>query len=268
MHWFRMYAEFATDVKVQSMDETLQRRFTMFLCLHCSGEFEKLSEEELAFALRITPDQLADTKRVFTAKGFLDENGKIRNWNKRQYKSDSSTERVQKHRGEKKKQRGNVSVTPSDSDSDSDTEKNKKTPSESRVALKRDCSATREVFDHWRRVWRHPDAKLDPKREKRIEARLKDFTPDQLCAAISGFRNSPWHCGTDPKGQGKIYDAIDTLLRDTAQVEEGIRLLANPPRAPPQAENATERILRALNGNSNSRVIEHDSEREFPALTR
>jgi hypothetical protein len=34
--WFRMYSEFATDPKVQSMDETLQRRFTMFLCLHCS----------------------------------------------------------------------------------------------------------------------------------------------------------------------------------------------------------------------------------------
>lgn len=266
MPWFRMYAEFSSDVKVQSMDETLQRRFIMFLCLHCSGEFEKLSDEELAFALRITPEQLAETKRVFTSKGFLDENGKIRNWNKRQYKSDSSTERVQKHRDEKKKRPGNVSVTPSDSDSDSDsdTEKNKKTPSESRVALKRDGSATREVFEHWRRVWRHPDAKLDPKRQKRIEARLKDFTPHQLCDCISGFRNSPWHCGTDPKGDGKVYDAIDTLLRDTPQVEEGMRLLANPPRAPPKPETAMDRILRA-NGPDNSRVIEHDP--EFRALT-
>jgi hypothetical protein len=96
--WFRMYAEFATDAKVQSMDETLQRRFTMFLCLHCAGEFDRLSDDELAFALRITTEQLATTKEVFRQKGFLDPDGKIRNWNKRQFKSDSSTERVREHR--------------------------------------------------------------------------------------------------------------------------------------------------------------------------
>lgn len=124
------------------------------------------------------------------------------------------------------------------------------------------------VFEHWKRTWRHPSAILDAKRRARIRARLQNFTVDQLCDAISGFRNSPWHCGTDPKGQGKIYDAVDTLLRDPAQVEEGIRLLANPPRAPPPTENATERILRALNGTDNGRVIEHEPEREFPAIAR
>jgi len=61
MQWFRMYAEFATDPKVQSMDETLQRRFTMFLCLHCNGEYERLTPDELAFALRITPAELVNT---------------------------------------------------------------------------------------------------------------------------------------------------------------------------------------------------------------
>jgi hypothetical protein len=93
-----MYAEFATDTKVQSMDETLQRRFIMFLCLHCAGEFERLDDDELAFALRIGADELVRTKDVFTRKGFLDVDGKIRNWNKRQFKSDSSTERVREHR--------------------------------------------------------------------------------------------------------------------------------------------------------------------------
>jgi hypothetical protein len=95
--WFRMYSEFATDTKVQSMDETLQRRFIMFLCLHCAGEFEKLTDEELAFALRISAEELTKTKLVFEKKGFLVD-GKIANWNKRQFKSDSSTERVREHR--------------------------------------------------------------------------------------------------------------------------------------------------------------------------
>ncbi len=121
--WFRMYAEFATDTKVQSMDETLQRRFIMFLCLQCSGEYERLTDEELAFALRITPAELVNTKEVFKQKRFLGDNGKIRSWDKRQFKSDSSTDRVRKHRkrlGNGDETLRNVSVTPSDTDSDSD----------------------------------------------------------------------------------------------------------------------------------------------------
>jgi hypothetical protein len=142
------------------------------------------------------------------------------------------------------------------------------TASASEPEVPRETSKANEqaVFDHWKREWGHPNAFLDAKRRMRIRARLKDFTVEQLCNAISGFRNSPWHCGTDPKGNGKVYDAVDTLLRDTAQVETGIRLLQNPPRAPPRQETASERILRTLNGD-NSRVIEHEPER-LPAISR
>lgn len=124
LQWFRMYSEFATDTKVQSMDETLQRRFVMFLCLHCAGEFERLDDDELAFALRITPDELARTKEVFARKGFLGSDGKIRNWNKRQYQSDSSTERVRKHRDRQRngdetlQKRPQTQITDTDTDSE------------------------------------------------------------------------------------------------------------------------------------------------------
>lgn len=154
----------------------------------------------------------------------------------------------------------------SDSDSDSDSEKNKKKislPTVAPVAPSRDDAAL-EVFVHWQREWKHPSTKLDPKRRKRIEARLKDFTAGQLRDAISGFKHSPWHTGTDPKGQGTVYDSIDTLLRDNAQVETGLRLFAHPPRPPPKPETAHDRMQRLLNGNDD-RVIEHDP--AFPAIT-
>ncbi len=132
------------------------------------------------------------------------------------------------------------------------------------VASNRDDPAL-TVFVHWQQTWKHPSTKLDRKRRKRIEARLKDFTADQLRDAISGFRHSPWHTGTDPKGQGTVYDSIDTLLRDNAQVEKGMALFAHPPRPPPKPETAHDRMKRLLNGNDDSRVIEHDP--EFPAIT-
>lgn len=141
------------------------------------------------------------------------------------------------------------------------TDKNKNLPSGGMSSDKRSTgAAVEEVFDHWQREWNHLGAKLDPKRRKRIEARLKDFTAEQLCNAVTGFRNSPWHCGTDPKGDGTVYDGIETLLRDTAQVETGLRLLAHPPRPPPKPETATERLLRNINGTDDSRVIEHEPE--------
>jgi hypothetical protein len=139
--------------------------------------------------------------------------------------------------------------------------------SHSCVAPERDDPAL-TVFVHWQREWNHPTSKLDAKRRKRIESRLRDFTPAQLCDAISGFRHSLWHMGQDARGNGVVYDKLDTLLRDSAQVEEGLRLFAHPPRPPPKAETATERMLRTLNGSDDSRVIDHETERDLPTIAR
>lgn len=97
-----MYAEFATDPKVQMMPEHMQRRLVMLFCLQCSGTYDTLSEEEIAFALRIDIETLHETFHLFQQREFLDENNAIRNWDKRQYKSDNSTERVKKYREKSK----------------------------------------------------------------------------------------------------------------------------------------------------------------------
>lgn len=121
----------------------------------------------------------------------------------------------------------------------------------------RGSSQAEEVFDHWKAEWNHPRAVLDAKRRGRIEGLLKTFSPDDLRHAISGFKNSDWHTGRDPRGAGTVYDGIETLLRDSAQVEKGMRLFAHPPRPPPKPETASERIMR-LNGGDDSRIIDHE----------
>jgi hypothetical protein len=126
MPWCRLHADFATDPKMQSMDETFQRRFIMLLCLQCTGDLMQLSDDEVACALRITPDELQQTKDLFSKKGFINGDWGLKNWDKRQYKSDTSTERVQKHR--EKKRSGNVSVTPPDTDTDTDKKNIQKRP--------------------------------------------------------------------------------------------------------------------------------------------
>ena len=108
MEWFRMYGEFATDPKVQMMSEAMQRRLVMLFCLECSNGIETFHvterETSIAFALRVTEEILAETKAVFLAKGFINDDWTLANWEKRQYVSDSSTARVRAHREKKKKE--------------------------------------------------------------------------------------------------------------------------------------------------------------------
>lgn len=98
--WFRLYSEFADDPKVQMMSEAMQRRLTMLMCSRCKGE--TLRETELAFHWRISAAELEGTKAVFLENGFIDEKWNLLNWNRRQFISDSSTERVRRFREGKK----------------------------------------------------------------------------------------------------------------------------------------------------------------------
>ena len=127
MQWFRMYGEFATDPKVQSMSEALQRRLLMLLCLRCSNDLVTLQRDEVAFALRISNDELTETLLIFERKGFIDSDLNVLNWDKRQYASDSSAARVRKHRENKIAKPltpCNVTVTPPEQNRTEQIQKN------------------------------------------------------------------------------------------------------------------------------------------------
>jgi hypothetical protein len=112
MDWFRMYGEFATDPKVQMLTEAMQRRLVMLFCLECGNGIETFHvterETSIAFALRVSAEEIAATKTLFMAKGFINDDWTLCNWSKRQYVSDSSTARVKAHREKKKKDAANT----------------------------------------------------------------------------------------------------------------------------------------------------------------
>lgn len=139
--WFRMYAEFATDPKTQMLSESDQRRLLMLFCFRCN-EHVTLQDEEVTFLLRISKESWNITKSIFIEKGFINADNKIRNWDKRQFTSDTSKNRVAEFRKrEKEKKTVNYSdekkcnVTETlqkqksnaiDTDTDTDTEQNKR----------------------------------------------------------------------------------------------------------------------------------------------
>ena len=107
--WFRMYSEFATDPKVQMLSEPMQRRLLMIMCMRCSNTLVTLQEQEIAFQLRITESELAETKAIFISKGFVDSAWNVLNWDKRQFASDTSKARVAKHRALQKEKQTDAS---------------------------------------------------------------------------------------------------------------------------------------------------------------
>lgn len=183
--WFRLYAEFATDPKVQMMSEANQRRLLMIMCLRCNGDVT-LQDEIVTFQLRISGEEWGGTKAEFKRLGFIDDSNKIINWEKRQFISDVSNQRVKLHRDRVKRQ-CNVTVTPPETESDRTEAERKERKILPVVELSKtieSCSDSRhfENFEpqiaEWNRIAElHglPRCQvLTPQRKSALKARLKD----------------------------------------------------------------------------------------------
>lgn len=91
-------------------------------------------------------------------------------------------------------------------------------PVESRAAQ------ARRVFTHWQEVFNHNRAIFGAKRQRAVEARLKQgFTVERLKQAVDGCRKSAYHQGENKDHQ--VYDDLELICRDEKHVEQFIGYL-------------------------------------------
>lgn len=130
--WYRAYADAERNPKVAALSDKDFRLWHRLLSVAAENDGHIPPIEALKRVLSMRLDHLlAGVKRLVSA-GLIDPLGDgyaPHNWSKRQYKSDSSAERVRKHR-----QKRAVTVTPPETDTDTETEK----PSVSIVSDKSD----------------------------------------------------------------------------------------------------------------------------------
>jgi len=129
MQWFRLHNKLLNDSNVQGLSSDHFKIYINLLCYASSidrgGYIGTL--HETAFALRETIPTVTSCFNVLQGVGLIvtnetdGETFQIPQWKKKQYESDSSTDRVKKHR-EKVKRSKTVTVTAPDTDSDTDTE--------------------------------------------------------------------------------------------------------------------------------------------------
>lgn len=143
MPWFRFYAETLSDPKVQRLSPELFKAWVNLLCLASQNDGSLPSVDDIAFHLRLSASQAAQQLDDLVLAGLIDimPDGALQphNWHVRQYASDSSTERVRKHREKRacnvsRNGAGNVSgnvsrnvatavsETPPDTETDTDTD--------------------------------------------------------------------------------------------------------------------------------------------------
>lgn len=207
MQWFRMYHEFATDPKVQMLSEADQRRYVMLLCLRCSNGHVTLQDSEVAFQLRISDADWLETKARLIDKNLIDDANQPTAWDKRQRRSDTSNERVFRHRERQKaqaKRTCNVTVTPPDTESEKEKEE-ENTPLTPLSGEKRsepiDCLKAFEAYNATALRCGLPQAaKLTPQRSRKLRARLKEFGPDGWQQALANLEKSAFLTGQNDTG--------------------------------------------------------------------
>ena len=101
MRWFRLYDEVLDDPKVQFLPPEQFKAWVNLLCLASKNEGKLPDMQAISFALRLPFHETQTIVENLVSLSLLDrgKNGLIpHNWSKRQYKSDTSTDRVKRFR--------------------------------------------------------------------------------------------------------------------------------------------------------------------------
>jgi hypothetical protein len=112
--WFRFYDDAVNDPKLLRLPDDLYRAWTILLCFASKNEGTLPPADDIALALRIKPAKVCEWITKLVRASLIDQNGNSftpHNWNGRQYKSDSSNERVKRHREKKCNVTSTVTVT-------------------------------------------------------------------------------------------------------------------------------------------------------------
>ena len=166
------------------------------------------------------PALASELHSAWMSSGFIDWGGQDR---ARLHDFEAYASPILRHRGRKKREEtasdARVKLAPTENRKPKTESRNGKPPIPP--------LGVRTVFDTWKEVMGHRQARLTAKRERLIRARFREgYTVDDLLEAIRGCKASAWHMGANDNGQ--VYDDIELICRDGGKVEAFQRRLKTP----------------------------------------
>jgi hypothetical protein len=132
LQWFRLYHRVIDDEKIRLLAFEDRWHFIALCCLKADGLLDEpdspIKWRKIAVKMGVQTRELDEVRRRLQEVELIDENMMPLAWDALQYVSDTSTERVRKHREKSKssvtKRGRNVSVTPPDTDTDTEATPN------------------------------------------------------------------------------------------------------------------------------------------------
>lgn len=167
--WFRFYAEAMRNPKVMRLADNDFRLWVRLLAVASEndGRLPPIADLKLLLSARL--DRLAAGLQRLINAGLIDVAGpgyEPHNWEKFQYKSDTSTPRVTLHRAKR-----NVTVTPPETEADTEEIANAISIRQDKPAKKRGCRLSVD----WQPMPLPPDIAASPDLIGRELARFRDY---------------------------------------------------------------------------------------------
>jgi len=211
--WFRFYAEALNDPKVQRLDGDTFKFWVNILCLASENDGRLPDVQDMAFALRMHENGCLTVLERLLNGGLIDRvNGgpsgwhyAPHGWQKRQYKSDGSTDRVKRFRQRSK----TVSETPPDTETDTETEV---------LEPKGSCASSNAPIlkpEHIVEVWNQsaeslgkPKVRnLTPERRQLLKARIGQYQLEDFQSVLGKVGRSAFLRG-DTGWRGCTFDWV------------------------------------------------------------
>lgn len=121
--WFRLYDDMIHDAKILRLSDEMFRAWITLLCLASKNEGKLPPAADIAATLREKQTKVATWIAALRGGGLLDEVDGVfvpHNWEGRQFKSDSSNERVKRYRQRKCNVTEAVTVTAPETEADTE----------------------------------------------------------------------------------------------------------------------------------------------------
>lgn len=178
--WFRFYDDVLDDPKVQRLSPHLFKTWMNLLCLASKHNGKLPSNDDIAFCLRMSVQDAAQhvDDLILASLIDIDSNGSKspHNWSGRQYASDSSAERMKKHRAKKRDGVSDVTRDAIESESDTDTDTESPDLPSSRVAARANEKHDQGILNNF--VGRRQDGRHEKivRRAEGLGAPVDDLT--------------------------------------------------------------------------------------------
>lgn len=219
--WFRFYADAMRHPKVAKLNDAQFRLWVELLAVAADRDGIIPPLEDLKHVLRRRLDHLSRGVKELVTASLIDPLGDgytPHGWDKRQYKSDTSTDRVRKYRG-----KGNVSETPPDTEAETETElaTNVACPTSSEVGqvielfqpdeVPSNVLTPEHVRDEWNliadKLGKPKIRALTPERRQAVKARIKGYSLEDWFAVMGAIERSPFLRG-DTGWHGCTFDWV------------------------------------------------------------